>query len=91
MTIATCATNFVARKPSKCHNARTDGTTYILHATPIAWHKDGTILGTYGGWLTSSTYNHLKAIARACSGNMPPPYGRYANTDSSTVFVIKSA
>lgn len=89
-TIADCARAFVASKPAKCHNAKSTGSSYILHNTTISWHEGGAILGTYGGWLTASTHNHLKAIARACNGTSPPPYGKHANTDSEAIFTIKS-
>jgi hypothetical protein len=89
MNIRQLATAYVAGREGHCHNARTDGQSYVLHGSRISYKENGCILGTYGGWTTKTTHNHLQKIAQACGGEPPPPYGAYANTDPNAVFIIK--
>jgi hypothetical protein len=64
-TIAATAAAFIAGRTAHCHNARTDGQTYLLHGHAIAWKESSSIVATYAGWPSPTTQRHLTAIARA--------------------------
>ena len=68
-SVAQCAQAFVNGTPHHIHNAHTDGTTYTLHQTPIAWRVSAPNVDrtsftlTFAGHYTSTTKNHLTRIA----------------------------
>ena len=83
-TIAATAAAFIAGRTAHCHNARTDGQTYLLHGHAIAWKDGSSIVATYAGRPTQTTQRHLKAIARAAgrTDHIPAP------TDPADTFIL---
>lgn len=75
-TIRATATAFIAGKPAKCHNARTDGQTYTLHKTIIARKTDAGLTLNWGGWHTPTTANHLNAILDAAGARFRVSYAQ---------------
>jgi hypothetical protein len=56
---------FFNRRPRKCGNTRTDGTTIWLHGNAIARHADnGDIEITLAGWDTVTTRERLNGVGR---------------------------
>ena len=56
---------FFNRRPRKCGNTRTDGTTIWLHGNAIARHADnGDIEITLAGWNTPTTRERLSGIGQ---------------------------
>ena len=54
---------FFERRPRKCGNTRTDGTTIWLHGNAIARHaNNGDIEITLAGWDTATTRERLHGI-----------------------------
>jgi hypothetical protein len=59
---------FFNRRPRKCGNTRTDGTTIWLHGNAIARHADnGDIEITLAGWDTVTTRERLNGVGRRAS------------------------
>lgn len=57
---------FAQRHSAKCHNARTDGQVYILHASRIAeWIAPNIVRLNWCGWRTPTTAAHLNDILAA--------------------------
>lgn len=86
-TIAEVARAFIEGRTAKCHNARTNGTEYVLHRTTIA-RKEGTFIEfNWGGWWTPTTTNHMNAILTAAGINKRVSYAQ-ARDASEYGFVV---
>jgi hypothetical protein len=84
-TVKQVASAFIAGHKAHCHNAHTDGTTYWLHGSAIATHKDGMyIQGNWCGYYTTTTANHLKAIRDAMGGSMLISYSKARDAGEET-------
>lgn len=55
---------FFNRRPRKCGNTRTDGTTIWLHGNAIAQWQGGELFITLAGWDTVTTRERLNGIGR---------------------------
>ena len=56
---------FCNRRPRKCGNTRTDGTTIWLHGNPIVRHADnGEIEITLAGWDTVITRERINGVGQ---------------------------
>lgn len=66
MTREQTARAFAQRKKAACHNAMTDGNTYLLHGNKIAEVIAPGILRTnWCGWRTMTTQSHLNDVLEA--------------------------
>lgn len=71
MTIKQVAEAFAAGREAKCHNASTDGNSYLLHGKQIAYKSGGYIIADWCGYYTVTTANHLSKIAAAIGSPFP--------------------
>ena len=83
-TITQVAQAFVDGRSAKCHNARTDGTQYVLYHTTIARkHPNGAVEFDWGGWYTTTTANHMNHILRAMNARRQVSYAQARDNDES--------
>ena len=64
-TVKQVAEAFASGKKAKCHNAETDGQSYWLHGSCIAYKDSRWVTGNWCGFYTATTANHLNKIADA--------------------------
>ena len=76
--------------PGKCHNAMTDGQTYLLHGHPIAVKQDGNVVFYWHGFYTRTTAAHMNDILRAIHADFRVGHARARDT-AQTHFVVKEA
>ncbi len=55
---------FCNRRPRKCGNTRTDGTTFYLHGNAIAKWDEGKLFITLAGWDTVTTRERINGLGR---------------------------
>ena len=85
-TRAQVAQAFAERRNAKCHNARTDGSGYILHNTIIAvHHADGGVTLNWGGFYTPTTASHMNAVLEAMGLSQRVSYAQARAARHSTV------
>lgn len=65
MTVQSVANAFAQGRAAKCHNAATDGQTYTLHGSQIAFKTpEGLVQLDWCGYYTGTTARHLNAILK---------------------------
>jgi hypothetical protein len=62
MNINELARAFVAGQQGKCHNAHTDGRTYVLHDSPIVVKTDTEYQFYWHGYYTKTTAAHMNEV-----------------------------
>lgn len=88
MTKTDIARQFINRKPGRCHNAHTDGSTYVLHESPIAvWHGNQ-VQFYWHGYYTRTTASHMNEILRALGAKFRVSYAA-ARDKQETHFVLE--
>lgn len=90
MTRQSTADAFAQGVPGKCHNAMTDGQTYLLHGHPIAVKQDGNVVFYWHGFYTRTTAAHMNDILRALGADFRVGHARARDT-AQTYFVVKGA
>jgi hypothetical protein len=55
---------FCNRRPRKCGNTHTDGTTFYLHGNAIAKWDEGKLFITLAGWDTVTTRERINGLGR---------------------------
>lgn len=89
-TISEVATAFANREAASCHNARTDGTRYVLHNTTIAERlPSGEVRCTFGGWFTHTTANHINNVLRALGAEFRVSYAAARDGNSPETFIVR--
>lgn len=88
MTRQSTADAFAQGVPGKCHNATTDGQTYLLHGHPIAVKQDGNVVFYWHGFYTRTTAAHMNDILRALGADFRVGHARARDT-AQTHFVVK--
>ena len=88
MTRQSTADAFAKGVPGKCHNAMTDGQTYLLHGHPIAVKQDGSVVFYWHGFYTRTTAAHMNDILRAIHADFRVGHARARDT-AQTHFVVK--
>lgn len=86
MTKTGIAQAFARRKPGRCHNAHTDGSTYVLHTSPIATWVDNQVQFYWHGYYTPTTASHMNDILRALGAGFRVSYAA-ARDSKATHFV----
>lgn len=88
MDLIGIARAFANGQPGHCHNARTDGTKYVLHQSPIAVRHDGAVVFHWHGFYTKSTANHMNHILRAFGADFRVSFAQ-ARDARQTHFVLE--
>ena len=88
MDLIGIARAFANGQPGHCHNARTDGTKYVLHQSPIAVRQGDAVVFHWHGFYTTSTANHMNHILRAFGANFRASFSRARDT-GQTHFVLE--
>lgn len=90
MNINELAQAFVAGQQGKCHNAATDGRTYILHASPIVVKTNTEYQFYWHGYYTRTTAAHMNEVLRAAGAPFRVSYAD-ARRRGEDVFVWRMA
>ena len=88
MTRQSTADAFAQGVPGKCHNAMTDGQTYMLHGHAIAVKQGGDVVFYWHGFYTRTTAAHMNDILRAINADFRVGHARARDT-AQTHFVVK--
>lgn len=86
MTKTEIAKAFAQREPGRCHNAHTDGSTYVLHESPIATWVGDQVQFYWHGHYTTTTASHMNGILRAIGASFRVSYAA-ARDSKATHFV----
>lgn len=84
---------FVTGKPAKCHNAHTDGTSYVLHTSPIVTKVTDPTTGAmhyafyWHGYYTRTTAAHMNKVLKAMGSHKRVSYAE-ARDSRATMFVV---
>ena len=79
---------FANGQPGACHNARTDGSKYVLHESPIAVRQGDAVVFHWHGFYTKSTANHMNHILRAFGAEFRVSFAQ-ARDKRETHFVLE--
>jgi hypothetical protein len=78
---------FANGQPGHCHNARTDGTKYVLHQSPIVVRQGDAVVFHWHGFYTRTTAAHMNEVLRAFGADFRASFSRARDT-GQTHFVL---
>jgi hypothetical protein len=87
MDMKQLAQAFANGKAGTCHNARTDGTTYTLHDSPIVVRQGDAVVFHWHGFYTRTTAAHMNEVLRAFGADFRVSYA-HARDTGQTHFVL---